>query len=160
MHEVRCLYETTSAAIARIHNCEKFIEMSCEDTGSSYYILEQGAAEMIFRALTKNTTHDGLRRNKSHEAKCKRECLRWDIHDEDGRRSSFVVARCVGKGDDERVDQESSAAEESIVDALQYRQFSSQQGSHGQEVVKMSDRSKKYISMIEECRGLQPPSMS
>lgn len=132
MHEVRCLYEITSAAITRIHNCEELIEMSCEDTSSSYCILEQLAAEMIFRALTKNTSHDGLKHNGFHEAKCKRDCLRWDIHDEDGRRSSFVVARCVGKGDCERVDQEPSAAEESIVDALQSRQSSSQQGSQGQ----------------------------
>ena len=61
--------------------------------------------------LTKNTCHDRLRHNESHEAESQRDCLRWDIHDEDPRRSSFVIARSVGKGDNERVGQKSSAAE-------------------------------------------------
>lgn len=82
-------------------------------------MLERDGVEMILGILTKNTSHDGLRHNESHEAKCKRDCLRWDIHDEDPRRSSFVIARSVGKGDDKRGGQESSAAEEGIVDALQ-----------------------------------------
>lgn len=76
---------------------------------------------MILRKLTKNTSHDGLRHDESHEAKCKRDCLCRDIHDDECRCSSFVIARCVGKGDDERVGQESSAAKQGIVDALQSR---------------------------------------
>lgn len=121
MHEVRCLYETTSAAIARIHNCEELIEMSCKDTSSSYLHVRKRCCRMILRTLTKNTSHDRLRHDESHEAKCKRDCLRWDIHDEDPRRSSFVIARCIGKGDNERVGQESSTAKQGIVDALQSR---------------------------------------